>query len=325
MSLDTYVNLKAEIIDWSHRDDLNTRIDSFIDLAETEMLSNTVEPLRLRATETLVDFFTNTTTRFAALPSDYQSGRKLRIQGTETEILADPEFDTASAAGVDTADYTIPANASITGGVLVFTAAETATGKFSVEVKKYRLEYEIAVAALTTHTLGGVSLNLTVGVHNHQITTTATTAHSIVSDTTSELKYFRMREIDAERSDPLRFRTPEQLNIRNASDVGMPSFFTITDQIEFDRISDQVYPGELQYYADFTALSSSNTTNTVLTNNPNIYLFGSLWALRMHTEQPDSAARYYQMFINAIKGANLKDKMGRYGPAPVMRVEGSTP
>lgn len=323
MSLDNYANLKAEIIDWSHRDDLNTRIDSFIDLAETEMLSNTVEPLRLRATETLVDFFTNTTTRFAALPTDYQSGRKLRIKGVETEILADPEFDTVSASGVDTADYVIPANASITGGALVFTAAETATGKFTVEVKKYRLEYEIAVAALTTHTLGGVSLNLTVGVHNHQITTTATTAHSIVSDTTSELKYFRMTEINAGRSEPLRFRTPEQLNIRNS--VGMPTFFTITDQIEFDRISDQVYPGEIQYYADFTALSSSNTTNTVLTNHPTIYLFGSLWALNVFTEKPQSAASYYQQFINAIRGANNKDKLGRYGPAPVMRVEGQTP
>ncbi len=321
--LDNYVNLKAEIIDWSHRDDLNTRIDSFIDLAETEMLSNTVEPLRLRATETRADFFTNTTTRFAALPSDYQSGRKLRIQGVETEILADPEFDTVSALGVDTADYTIPANASITGGALVFDLVQTATGKFTVEIKKYRLEYEIAVNPLAAHTIGGVSLNLTIGVHNHQITTTATTAHSIGGNSTTELKYFRMREIDAGRSRPLRFRTPEQLNIKNS--VGTPSFFTITDQIEFDRVSDIVHPGEIQYYADFTALSSSNTTNTVLTNNPNIYLFGALWALKVHTEQPDSAARYFQMFISAIKGANLKDKMGRYGPAPVMRVEGSTP
>lgn len=207
--LDNYSNLKAEIIDWSHRDDLNTRIDSFIDLAETEMLGNTIEPLRLRSGETLAAFSTSITTRFAALPTGYQSSRKLRIQ-------------------------------IVNGG-----------------------------------------------------------------------------------SESLRFRTPEQLNIK--SSVGLPSFFTITDQIEFDRVSDQVYAGEIQYYAEFTALSSSNTTNSVLTDSPNVYLFGALWALKLFAEQPDSAASYYQRFINAIKGANNKDRLGRFGPAPVMRVEGSTP
>jgi hypothetical protein len=209
MALDNYANLKAEIIDWSHRDDLDTRIDSFIDLAETEMLSNNIEPLRLRSGETLASFTTSTSTRFVALPTDYQSSRKLRIQIVNGESMS------------------------------------------------------------------------------------------------------------------LRYRTPEQLNIK--SSVGLPSFFTITDQIEFDRISDQAYSGEIQYYADFTALSTSNTTNSVLTNNPNVYLYGALWALRIFTEQPDSAANYYNMFISAIKGANLKDKMGRYGPAPEMRIEGSTP
>ena len=209
MSLTDYAGLKAEIIDWSHRDDLDLKIDTFIDLAESEMLANTVEPLQLRSEETLTAFATNTTDRFASLPTGYQSARKLRIQ--------------------------------------------------------------------------------------------------IVNGESYELRY----------------RTPSQLNI--LSDVGMPQFFTITDQIEFDRVSDQVYAGEIQYYQDFTAISSSNTTNDVLTNFPTIYLFGAMWALKKHTEQPQSAAIYYQDFINAIRGANNKDKLGRYGPAPVMRIEGATP
>lgn len=209
MSLDTYANLKKEIIDWSHRDDLDLKIDTFIDLAESEMLANKVEPLQLRSEETLSAFATNTTDRFAALPTGYQSSRKLRIQIVNGE------------------------------------------------------SYE------------------------------------------------------------LRFRTPSQLNIK--SHTGLPQFFTVTDQIEFDRVSDQVYAGEIQYYQDFTALSSSNATNDVLTNFPTIYLFGALWALRKHTNEPQAAAGFYQDFIGAIRGANKKDKLGRYGPAPIMRVEGSTP
>ncbi len=209
MSLSDYDGLKAEIIDWSHRDDLDLKIDTFIDLAESEMLANTVEPLQLRSEETLTAFATNTSDRFAALPAGYQSSRKLRIQ------IADGE--------------------------------------------SYELYY----------------------------------------------------------------RTPSQLNI--ISSTGQPQFFTVTDQIEFDRVSDQVYNGEIQYYQDFTALSSSNTTNDVLTNFPTIYLSGAMWALKTYTEEPQAAAGYYQSFISAIRGANKKDWLGRYGPAPVMRVEGYTP
>lgn len=209
MSLSDYANLKLEIIKWSHRDDLDLEIDTFIDLAESEMLANSTEPLQLRGEETLTAFATNTTDRFAALPTGYQSSRKLRIQ--------------------------------------------------IVNGESYQLN----------------------------------------------------------------FRTPGQLNI--LSSVGMPRFFTITDQIEFERVSDQVYAGEIQYYQDFTALSSSNTTNTVLTNHPTIYLFGALWALKKHANEPQDSAGYYQDFINAIRGANDKDKLGRYGPAPMMKVEGPTP
>lgn len=209
MSLDTYDNLKAEIIDWSHRDDLDLKIDAFIDLAESEMYANQVEPLRLRSGETLAAFSTNTTDRFAALPTGYHSMRKIRIQ--------------------------------IVNG----------------------------------------------------------------------------------QSYPLTFRAPNELELQSA--VGMPCFFTVTDQIEFDRVSDKVYTGEIQYHQDFTPLSSTNTTNTVLTNHPTIYLFGALWALNSYTKQPQSAAECYQKFINAIIGANKTANMGRYGPAPEMTVNGPTP
>jgi len=209
MALDTYANLKLEIADWSHRNDLNPKIDTFIDLCETEIYINNAEPLEARSAETRAAIATKITDRFVALPTDYQSTRNLRIQITDGE------------------------------------------------------------------------------------------------------------------SYKMKFRAPAQLNIISA--VGMPQFFTITDQIEFDRISDQVYTGEIQYYAEFTPLSASNATNFVLTNWPNIYLFGCLWALNLHTENPAEAGQYYQQFISAIKGANTLENKGRYGPAPVMSVEGTKP
>lgn len=209
MSLDTYENLTLEIIDWSHRNDVSEKIDTFINLAETEMFTNTEEPLKLRGGETRVAFSTNITDRFASLPDGYQSSRKLRIQ--------------------------------------------------------------------------------------------------VVNGESVELKY----------------RTPSQLQL--LSSTGMPRFFTVTDQIEFDRVSDQVYTGEMQFFQNFTPLSSSNSSNFVLTSYPNIYLFGALWALKEWGEEPQEAAGYYQKFLAAVVGANGNDADGRYGPAPVMRIEGVIP
>ena len=122
----------------------------------------------------------------------------------------------------------------------------------------------------------------------------------------------------------IQFRAPEQM-IR--SDItGRPAYFTIVgNNIEFDREPDALYEIEIKYYASPTALSSTNTTNTVLTNNPNIYLFGSLWALFTHAVDEVEAQKYYTRFIGAIQGANKQSKSGRYGPAPAMRIESSTP
>jgi len=211
MSLDTYDNLKDEIIDWSHRDDMDLKIDTFINLAESEMLSNSIAPLKIRSQETRATASMDSTTpsRYLALPDGFELMRKLRIQ--------------------------------ITDGA-------------SIEIN---------------------------------------------------------------------YRTPGQLNI--ISTVGLPRFFTVTDQLEFDRNPDIDYLVEMQYMKSFTGLSSANTTNTVLTNHPSIYLFGCMWALKKHVEQIQEAQIYYQQFIAAIKGANLRADSGRYGAAPVMRIEGATP
>lgn len=211
MALDTYANLKLEIIDWSHRTDVDLKIDTFIDMAESEMLANQIEPLQIRAEETRATASMDSTTpsRYVALPDGFQSMRKMRIQITNGE------------------------------------------------------------------------------------------SHEIF------------------------FRTPGQMQVVSIS--GMPQFFTVTSQLEFDRNPDIDYALEIQYIKDFTALSSSNTTNQVLTDHPNVYLYGALWALNIWAEEEQLAAQYYARFIQAIKGANNKAMMGRYGPAPVQRVEGSTP
>lgn len=208
MAISTYDELKTAIADWTHRGDLTTKMDDFIALAEAEMLSNSIAPLRVRAEESLETDTMSTSSRFMSLPTRYKSMRRVQV------IVDDWRYD-------------------------------------------------------------------------------------------------------------IRYRAPEQLHI--VDETGIPSFFTITSQIEFDITPDDTYTVEMQCLVDLPALTSSNTTNSILTSNPNIYLFGCMWAAAQYGDDFEKAESYYQKFISAIQGANLKSEAGSYGPAPIMRIEGPTP
>ena len=94
MALDTQENLIKTIVDYSHRDDLGDRMDDFILLAETEMMSNPIEPLKLNLGEKISTASTDISTRFLALPSGFQSSRKFSI--TIDESIHGLEFRTPS-------------------------------------------------------------------------------------------------------------------------------------------------------------------------------------------------------------------------------------
>jgi hypothetical protein len=73
------------------------------------------------------------------------------------------------------------------------------------------------------------------------------------------------------RDDMLEYR-------QNTSDIaGIPKFYAnIGDTIEVFPTPAAEYQMQLQYYAKTPALSDSNTTNWLLTDAPDIYLYGAL-------------------------------------------------
>lgn len=222
MALDTYANLKASIINWSHRNDVTALIDDFIDIAEAEMYRDEIDMrgsvvskgLMLRDMEYRANPATQPTTRFLALPStdsDTRSVRFLKMRKIKT-----------TSGGVD-----------------------------------YECQY----------------------------------------------------------------KAPESMNVVSGS--GIPSYYTITSQIEFDRIPTSTI--EMNYYATIKKLNSTDTTNVILTDHPDVYLHGSLWALFKWASNFEKAEYHYSQFRRAITAANKRDERGRRGSAPAMRREGSTP
>lgn len=166
----------------------------------------------------------------------------------------------------------------------------------------------------------------TLRVKQLEKTSTAdTTTTSQYLTLPSDFKMLRSSKLNITNQDGFfKYRTPEQLVRFDTQN--RPCFFTIIGtQIEMDRIPDSVYEIQIQYYAEPAALTSAAPTNDLLTNHPEVYLFGCLYKLFSWSQQEDQMMKYKSMFYEAISGANKSDKEARFGPAPIIQVDGPTP
>lgn len=120
---------------------------------------------------------------------------------------------------------------------------------------------------------------------------------------------------------PLKYRTPHELRVYDSA--GHPCFYTITSQIEFDRVADVAYTLNRVYYAKLTAISESNATNAILTRFPSIYLYGCLAHLHKWTKNIEKALSYHELFMDAIQMANAQEQWGNIGPSPQAVYHGS--
>jgi len=80
----------------------------------------------------------------------------------------------------------------------------------------------------------------------------------------------------------------------------------------------------LDCYIAPAALSSSNTVNAILTNYPNIYLYGSLAAAFGYLRNTEEEMKFYKKTAGAIKSANdssIKSRMSGTlsAPTPIRR------
>lgn len=101
----TYAELKTAIADWMHRDDLTSRLDTFIDMAESRMNRE----LRLSEMETRATI--TATGEYVAMPTGALEIRNIQVNGTyaypvEYKTPAQMDMDNNGATG-DPMYYTI--------------------------------------------------------------------------------------------------------------------------------------------------------------------------------------------------------------------------
>lgn len=108
---------------------------------------------------------------------------------------------------------------------------------------------------------------------------------------------------------PLSYRSPDEMSIEFAANVSaQPVVFTVIgSNLELAPIPDGVYSLELTYLQRLPALSGSNTTNWLLTNWPNAYLFASLLAATPFIMNDARISTWAQLYSKAIDGINGVD------------------
>jgi hypothetical protein len=159
-------------------------------------------------------------------------------------------------------------------------------------------------------------LDVTDSEETETITTvTDQAAYALPSD------YKTMRSVQADgtpRPHPLQYRTPTQFTAENTQS-GQADIYTIKGL----NITIGPTPGGdtqqifLDYIARFLPLSGSNTTNWILTNFPDVYLFGSLAEASAYDRNAQAEQKWWGRFTSAIASVRVYLEGQRFGGSPL--------
>jgi hypothetical protein len=107
----------------------------------------------------------------------------------------------------------------------------------------------------------------------------------------------------------------EMLKFRNEnSATGKPKYYAIVgESFEVYPTPDTTYSTELMYYKPIPALSDSNTTNWLLTSNPDAYLYGSLMQSAPYLKDDQRMQVWSVLYSNAVQSINTESRRIRSG------------
>lgn len=115
---------------------------------------------------------------------------------------------------------------------------------------------------------------------------------------------------------PLVYVTPEQLieDSQIYSSAGQPMFYTMVGgQFQVLPEPDGEYEGELTYYGKIPALSDSNTTNWLLTESPDIYLYATLIQSAPYLKEDERTGIWTSLYQSLVEDMKVADERARIG------------
>jgi hypothetical protein len=131
--------------------------------------------------------------------------------------------------------------------------------------------------------------------------------------------FLEMREIKVNSSPvrSLKYMTPQQMTeFYPTSGSGTPEFYTLVDHtIRLNTTPDDEV--EISYYVRIPALSSDAETNWMLTNHPDVYLYGSLSHAEPYLKNDKRILTWKSLYEVALKQVEESDKKARWSGGPL--------
>jgi len=128
--------------------------------------------------------------------------------------------------------------------------------------------------------------------------------------------YIQMRnfQINTSPITPLQYVTPEIYDrLWGGSTDGTPQFYTIVaGEVQLGPLPASILTMEMLFYKKITALSGSNTTEAMLTDNPDVYLYGALLEAEPFIMNDERVGLWAQGFQQAISDLQEQDNKDRH-------------
>ena len=129
-------------------------------------------------------------------------------------------------------------------------------------------------------------------------------------------RFLQMRnlQMNTDPVTPMQYVTPEIYDrlYGGGSGSGTPNFYTvIANELQLGPQPSSVQEIEMLFYEKFEPLSDSATTNWIITNAPDVYLYGSLLEAEPFIMNDGRTALWQNQFelaINAIQDADERDR-----------------
>jgi len=164
-------------------------------------------------------------------------------------------------------------------------------------------------------TLAEARFNRILRIRDMETVSTAISTSAGTREYSLPTGFVQMKEfhLSTDPLTPLSYITPEMMTrLWAGSGQGKPEVFTIiADNVRLGPSPDAVYTTSMLYYKTFTALSDSATTNDMLTNNPDVYLYGTLLEAEpfiMNDERVQLWGMAFKQAIDDIQNQDNKDR-----------------
>ena len=149
-------------------------------------------------------------------------------------------------------------------------------------------------------------------------TRSSITVDSQYEDVPSGFLELRSIQITGDSGGMLSYLTPQQANDNYRGDTGIPRFYSIVGStFAFYPPPSGTYTAELVYYAAIAALSDAAPTNWMLTNHPDVYLYGSLKEAEAFIKNDPRIQTWKAQYEEAIAQVMAADQRSRWSGSPM--------